>query len=106
MRILGVNEGGYSSERTYIVEISAAELRKVANKAGYREGDDLEKLRAGQEYPIAEGYDFRRDIVNAAQRMESAYAEFVKAVPVMHRFAALISQQEAAKPAADSDRAA
>lgn len=93
MKILGVNEGGYGREKTYIVEISVAELRKVANKAGYRDGNEIEKLEAGQEHPIAEGYDFLRDIVNAAARMESAYADFVKAVPTMQRFVGLIAQQ-------------
>lgn len=96
MRILGVNEGSYRSERTYIVEISVDELKKVANKAGYREGEEIEKLKAGEEYPIAEGYDFRRDIINAAEQMERAYAAFVKAVPTMQKFVALINQQAAA----------
>lgn len=95
MRILGVNEGGYQHEKTYIVEVSVSELRKVANKAGYRDGDELEKLKPGQEYPLGEGYDFRADIVRATQQMQAAYEDFHKAVPTMTRFAGLVGQQAA-----------
>lgn len=96
MRILGVSEGGYPLGKTYIVEVSVDELKKVANKAGYRQGDELEKLKPGQDYPLAEGYDFRADIVRATEQMQAAYKAFSKAVPAMTRFAGLIAQQEPA----------
>lgn len=97
MKILGVNKSSnYTTPTAYIVEISVEELAKVANKAGYRESGQFADLKPGTEYPIAEGYDFRRDIINAAEQMERAYAAFVKAVPTMQRFVALINQQAAA----------
>jgi|SRR5690606_833263 len=95
MKILGVNKSSsYTTPTAYIVEISVEELAKVANKAGYRESGQFADLKPGTEYPIAEGYDFLRDIIAATQKMESAYNEFVKAAPTMHRFVALISQQQ------------
>ncbi len=100
MKILGTNEGRYASDRTYIAEITVGELAKVANKAGFRDDEELQKLKPGQEYPLGEGYDFRRDIVQAAARMEAAYTEFVKAVPTMQRFVGLVAQQKAAVDAA------
>lgn len=98
MKILASRaDGPYSSTPdTFIVEISLDEIKKVANKAGYRDWSDenTKKLLApGNDYPIAEGYDFRRDIVNATQKMGDAYSEFAKAAPTMHRFVALIGQQ-------------
>lgn len=99
MKILASrSDRGYSSSPdTFIVEISLAEIQKVAGKAGYRDwsDDDTRKLLApGNDYPIAEGHDFLRDIVAATDKMRSAYAEFAKAVPTMHRFVALIGQQQ------------
>jgi hypothetical protein len=97
MRILGVKPARYGSDaEAYIVDVSVEELRKVANKAGFRDDETLAKLKVGDEYPLGEGHDFRRDIVNAAQRMETAYTDFVKAVPTMQRFVGLVAQQQAA----------
>lgn len=95
MRILGVSEGGHPKGKTYIVEVGVDELKKVANKAGYNQGEEIEKLQPGQEYPLGEGHDFRADIVGAAHKMQVAYEGFNKAVQTMTRFAGLIARQEA-----------
>lgn len=94
MKILGVSEGPYPKGTTYICEISVSELRKVMDKAGYRDGDELGKLKAGTDFPIDEGYDFRAAILKSTEQMRAAYAEFAKAVPVMTSFASLLAERE------------
>lgn len=90
MKILGVNKIAYK-DPTYIVEITLDEIKKVANKSAYREGDGIEKLlEPGSDYPIAEGYDFRKEIVDALNRMTEAHKAFAAASVTMARFAALI----------------
>ncbi len=101
MRILGVSEGPYPKGKTYICEISVSELRKVMDKAGYRDGDELEKLKAGTDFPIDEGFDFRSAILAASLQMKEGYDAFVKAVPVMTQFASLVAGAEAKKESAE-----
>lgn len=62
MKILGVSDGPYPKGKTYICEISTTELRKVMDKAGYRDDESLDKLKPGTDFPIDEGYDFRAAI--------------------------------------------
>lgn len=82
---------------TFIVEISIAEIQKVANKAGYKQwfDEDTKKLLApGCEYDIAAGYDFRADIVSATNAMADGLKKFGIATNTMQRFVGLIQQQE------------
>lgn len=86
-----------STPDTFIVEISLAEIQKVAQKAGYKEwgDDDTRKLLApGCEYDIAAGYDFRADILNATSAMSEGLKKFGAATNTMQRFVGLIQQQE------------
>lgn len=97
MKILGVSEAAYPKVKTYICEISVNELRKVMDKAGYRDGGELENLKAGTDFPIDEGFDFRAAILGASRQMKEGYDAFVKAVPVMTQFASLVADAEARK---------
>lgn len=94
MRVLGITEepDSYGTRPAYVVQVTEDELKKVANKAGYR--DEFPKLKPGQDYPLAEGYDFRAEIVEATRRMQGAYEQFVKASQTMTRFAAMVAEQE------------
>ena len=97
MKILASrSDRAYSSEPdTFIVEISLAEIQKVANKAGYRDwtSDDTKKLLApGRDYEIAAGYDFRGEIVSATRAMTEGFAKFAAAAETMTRFASLVHQ--------------
>lgn len=88
---------GGNTPDTFIVEISLAEIQKVANKAGYSDwkDDDTKKLlKAGAEYDIAAGYDFRGDIVAATRAMSEGHAKFAAATETMTRFVGLIQSQE------------
>lgn len=101
MKVLGITEvqGKYSKERAYIVQITHGEVAKVADKAAYR--DDFKELKAGDDYPISEGHDFRREIIEAIQSMQSAHARFAESSATMARFVGLVlpraeaEQQEA-----------
>ncbi len=90
MKVLGITEVGaqYSKERAYIVQITHTELRKVADKAAYH--DKFEELKPGEEYPIGEGHDFRKEIVDAVRQMKDAHEKFASAAATMARFASLI----------------
>jgi hypothetical protein len=95
MKILGIAERSYPHGKSYICEITQGELAKVINKAGYREADkELATIKVGDDYPIAEGYDFREAIVEATRTMDAAYKSFQKTAPVMAKFASLIANTE------------
>lgn len=93
MRVLGLTEvdEGYSKQPAYIVVIAEDELKMVANKAGYRE--EFPKLKVGDEYPIAEGFNFRAEIKRATEAMVAAYQSFQKSSETMSRFAALMASR-------------
>lgn len=96
MKILGIADRGYSSPKAFICEITADELCKVINKAGYREAEDvISAIKVGDDYPIAEGFDFRRAIADSTRTMDDAFKEFQKVAPVMAKFARLIAKSEA-----------
>lgn len=97
MKILGIADRSYSAGgKSFICEIREGELVKVINKAGYREAEDvISKIKVGDDYPIAEGYDFRAAIAESTRSMSAAYEGFQKVAPVMAKFAGLISQAEA-----------
>lgn len=91
MKIVGTTKvgDGYSAEDAYIAIITHTEVRKVADKAGYRD-DAIKPLQVGQDYAIAEGFNFRGDIVKAMNDMRTAYASFVKASETMTNFVRLL----------------
>lgn len=94
MKVLGTTTvgEGYATKPAYIVVVTEYELQLVANKAGYRE--EIPKLKPGDDYPLAEGYNFRADIRKAVDDMTTAYSSFQKASQTMTSFAALISERD------------
>lgn len=99
MKVLGITEtdgGYYTKKRAYIVQITHDELAKVADKAGYR--DDFKELKPGDDYPIDEGHDFRREITEAVKHMQAAHEKFGAAASTMTRFASLITARADAQP--------
>lgn len=97
MKILGHNGRDYTAPDTFICEISLDEIRKVTNKASYKDwsNDEVKKLLAvGVDYPISEGYDFRGEITAAVRAMTSAYESFSKASQTMAQFAALMAVRD------------
>lgn len=98
MKILGIAERSYPGEKAFICEITENELRKVMDKAGYREADEsITKIKVGTDFPIAEGFDFRAAIVDSTRSMKAAFDGFQKVAPVMAKFAGLIAQAEASQ---------
>lgn len=97
MKVLGITETGegYCKDRAYIVQITHDEVRKVANKGGYSE--KLPELKLGEDYRIADGYDFRKEIVDATRSMQVAHERFAQAAATMTRFARLIEATEASE---------
>jgi hypothetical protein len=96
MKVLGITEGGegYYKERAYIVQITHDEICKVANKSAYHK--EIKDLQLGEEYPIADGYDFRKEIVEAVRQMQSAHERFAAAAATMTRFAKLVTTADEA----------
>lgn len=94
MKIIGLTEvgEGYDRRKAYIAIIEHDELAKVANKARY--GEKVAELKVGDEYPIAEGYDFRNELLGAIKAMQEAYAKFAKVAPTAARFAGLVLAEE------------
>lgn len=87
MKIIGIDEGG-----RYICTVEHSELEKVADKYyGH-----LQKLRAGQEFNLGAGYDFRSDIKQACQSMADAERDFDRARGTLHRFASMVATLPAA----------
>lgn len=89
MKIIGTTEigDGYAKQQAYVAIISHAEMQRVADKARH----DAEKIvvKVGDDYPIAEGYDFRSELLQAIKAMQEAYTKFAKVAPVAARFAGL-----------------
>lgn len=98
MKVLGITETGqgYSKERAYIVQITHDEVRRVADKAGYRDSD-FPELQLGEDYCIAGGHDFRKEIVEATRSMQAAHEKFAQAAATMARFARLVEVAEASE---------
>ena len=95
MKVIGTTEvsEGDRKQPAYVAIITHDELRKVANKASY---GDKEKIvvKVGDEYPIAEGYDFRGELLQAIKAMQDAYAKFAAVAPVAAQFAGIAIQKE------------
>ena len=99
MKIIGTTEvgEGYSKAKAYVAIITHAELQRVADKAGY--GAQEIKVAVGDDYPIAEGHDFRAELMQAIKAMQEAYTKFAKVAPVAARFAGLTISSEEQRPA-------
>jgi len=99
MNVLGLTEvssaSGYSKDRAYIVQITHDEICKIANKSAYHK--EIKELHVGQEYPIADGYDFRREIIDAVKQMQVAHEKFAAAAATMTRFAKLATDSDEVK---------
>lgn len=93
MKILGIKKGNYSSDLSYIVEISHVEIAAV-NDLSYSQRDSFKPLEAGTEYPISQGHDFRNEIVAACTAMNTAYDRFQKAASTMAAFATLVRDND------------
>lgn len=89
MKIIGTTEvgEGYGKSQAYVAIITHAELQRVADKTRH----DSEKIvvKVGDDYPIAEGHDFRSELMQAIKAMQEAYTKFAKVAPVAARFAGL-----------------
>lgn len=98
MKVLGITEtgSGYNKARAYIVQITHDEICAVANKSAYRK--EIAELKIGDDYPISEGFDFRREIVEAMKAIQSAHEKFAHATATMTRFAALAIPREEQQP--------
>lgn len=81
MKVLGKSSGD-----TYIVQVSHTELEKVFEKYYGK----LNKLDAGVEMNLAEGYDFRDDIKRACNEMRDAMKTFDSKLMTMLRFAEMV----------------
>jgi len=98
MKIIGTTEvgEGYSKSKAYVVIISQLELCKVANKSGYEHRDKQPDPKVGEDYPIAEGHDFRAELMQAVKAMQEAYTKFSSVALVASQFAGIaIAKDEA-----------
>lgn len=105
MKIIGTTEvgEGYRKSVAYVCIITHAELQKVADKAGY--GAAEIKVKVGDDYPIDQGHDFRREITDATKSMAEAYTKFAKVAPVAAQFAAVVASASEAAARADAAEA-
>lgn len=91
MKVLGTVESGY--KKSYIVEIAEEELKRAFEK-GY-DSQEFHGLKVGQVVDLS-GIPDQRDRINrAVNAMTTAYAEFVKAAPVMAEVARIIGSAKA-----------
>lgn len=96
MKIIGLTEienGPYHKSKAYVAIISQDELAKVANKAGYRE--EVPNPKVGDDYPIAEGHDFRHELTEAVRKMAEGCTAFAKVAPVAAEFAGVVQRKAA-----------
>lgn len=99
MKVIGVTElpTGYahSTNTAFICIVTKEELMRVADKAGYHQ--DRERFafpKVGDDYPIANGYDFRNEITAAVKAMTEAYTKFAKVAPLAAQFAGIVADKE------------
>jgi hypothetical protein len=99
VKVIGVTElpTGYahSSNTAFICIVTKEELMKVADKARYV--CDREKFafpKVGDDYPIANGYDFRNEITAAVKAMTEAYTKFAKVAPLAAQFAGIVAEKQ------------
>lgn len=84
MKIIGI------AGDKYIAEVSHTEIEKVMDKYY----GNLEKLKAGDDLDIGEGYNFRREIEAACRSMLDAMKAFDHAKSTMTKFALMVSESE------------
>lgn len=89
MKIIGLTEvgEGYGKSKAYVAIISQEELQKVADKSRYgADRDNFPVPKVGDDYPIAEGYDFRNELLAAIKAMDESYKRFAKVAPIAAKF--------------------
>lgn len=88
MKIIGISKEGY--DPTYIVEVSHSELQAAFEK-GY--SNELTKMKTGDSIDLRTIPNQRVRIVEATEKMQKAYEEFVKAAPAMTQLAMVIQKE-------------
>ncbi|MDP3351846.1 MAG: hypothetical protein Q8S92_22910 [Hydrogenophaga sp.] len=99
MKVIGVTElpTGYahSTNTAFICIVTKEELMKVADKARYyEERERFAFPKVGDDYPIAEGHDFRNELLAATKAMTEAYTKFAAVAPLAARFAGIVAEKE------------
>ena len=95
MKVIGTTEVGesYHKQQAYVAIITHSELQKVADKARYNDSEKI-VVKVGDDYPIAEGHDFRGELLQAIKAMQEAYTKFAAVAPVAAQFAGIATQKE------------
>lgn len=89
MQVIGFTEEGY--RRKYIVTVEDHELKTAFEKA--YNSDDFSKLKVGDIVNLSDIPMQRARIESACKLMRDAYAEFVKAAPIMAQVASVIGKE-------------
>lgn len=84
---------GKVNSNVYLCEVTHTELEKLTDKYYGK----LSELRVGEELNLGAGYDFRKDIREACDRMTDAHKAFSQSSNTMRKFALMVAKQ------ADSD---
>lgn len=97
MKVIGLTEvpnphNAHIREKAFVVIVTEAELAKVAGKAGHREFDG-NAIKVGDDYPLAEGWDFRKQLDEAISKMVQAYEQFAKVAPIAAQFAGIVQRK-------------
>jgi len=101
MKVIGVTElpTGYAhlTDQAFICIVTKEELMKVADKARYScDRDRFAFPKVGDDYPIAEGHDFRGELLAASKAMTEAYTKFAAVAPLAARFAGIVAEKDEA----------
>ena len=85
MKVIGKT---HESGGDYLAVVTHVELEKLADK--YYSNTPLSKLRVGDVFDLAAGYDFRADIKKACSEMVAAHKAFSSAQKTMMKFALMV----------------
>ena len=92
MKVIGHSQepSGYGT-KSYIAIVSHDEICAVLNKARYTGKEEVPPLKVGEDFNLAQGHDFRREITEATRQMALAYKEFAKVAPIAAEFAGIVA---------------
>jgi len=100
VKIIGLDGNG-----NYVAVVDHSELEKVVNKYY----GNLPRLKAGDDFPLGSGYDFKAGIQSVCEQMQRSMEAFERNAKTLSNFAAMVAElpepaPEDTRTAGESDR--
>ena len=99
MKVIGYSQDpstSYGGKQSYIAIVTHDEICAVMDKSSYSSKEAIPRLKVGEDFNLAMGHSFRREITEAIRQMTTAYEKFSKVAPIAAEFAGIVAAKDAA----------